>query len=207
MLDKLPTRERLFLEAIRLFGERGYHETSVGDIEGAAGLTRRAGGFYRHFPSKEAIVVEAVERIAEEMIAEVRLDEVVKLKSARAELLVIARAISRHAEKYRALRLLVQREGHKLPALRKIAANSNKRLASLDLVPWVEDMAKRSGRVVESPREMALAIFGAVSAQIYALDRGERSFGADPEIFLETWANHWASWFDAGPTSAKRLAR
>jgi AcrR family transcriptional regulator len=207
MLAKLPTRERIFSEAVRLFGERGYHETTVGDIEGAVGLTPRAGGFYRHFASKEAVLVEAVGRIADEMIAEVRLAEIVKLKSAHAELLVIARALIRHAETYRSLRLLVQREGHKLRALRKMAAASNKRLASVDLVPWVEDMAKRSGRPVRNPREMALVIFGPIMAQVLAFDRGERAFGADPEAFLETWASHWAAWFEAGPVPAGRATR
>jgi AcrR family transcriptional regulator len=194
MLERLSTRERIFVEAVRLFSERGYHETTVGDIEAAAGLTPRAGGFYRHFPSKEDVLALAVRRLADEMIGEIRADEIAKLKSARAELLVIARALIRHAETYRALRLLVQREGHKLAALRKVARTSNERLASIDLIPWLENALKRSGKPTRGARELALTIFGAISAHISFLDRGACAFGAEPEAFLEAWASHWAAW-------------
>ncbi|MEJ0098202.1 MAG: TetR family transcriptional regulator [Bauldia sp.] len=43
--------------ASRLFRERGIKATSVPDIMGAAGLTH--GGFYKHFPSKEALAAAA----------------------------------------------------------------------------------------------------------------------------------------------------
>ncbi|MGD0144078.1 MAG: helix-turn-helix domain-containing protein, partial [Rhizomicrobium sp.] len=52
------SRERILSAAVALIAERGYHETTVGDIEAAAGLTRRAGGFYRHFSSKEDVLVQ-----------------------------------------------------------------------------------------------------------------------------------------------------
>lgn len=199
MLERLSTRERILGEAVRLFGERGYHETTVGDIERAAGLTPRAGGFYRHFRSKEDILAAAVHRLADEMIAEIRLEEVVKLRSARAELLVIARALIRHAQTHRPVRLLLQREGHKSPVLRKVARTSNERLASIDMIPWLEDMLKRSGRPRRSVRELALVIFGPLVAQIFSLDRGEHAFGAEPEEFLDLWASHWAAWFESKP--------
>jgi AcrR family transcriptional regulator len=45
---------------MRLFAERGFRETSVGDIESAVGLQPRRGALYRHFPSKEALLHAAV---------------------------------------------------------------------------------------------------------------------------------------------------
>ena len=50
------TRERIITEAMRLFAERGYRGTTVGDIEQAAGLSPRAGGLYKHFASKDEVV-------------------------------------------------------------------------------------------------------------------------------------------------------
>src|SRR5262245_35719211 len=55
------TRERLMTVAMRLFAEHGFAGTTVGDIEDAAGLTRRGGAFYRHFRSKEDILSASVD--------------------------------------------------------------------------------------------------------------------------------------------------
>jgi AcrR family transcriptional regulator len=48
-----------------LFGRQGYGPTTVAQIERAAGLSAGAGGLYRHFPSKKAILVEGLRRQAE----------------------------------------------------------------------------------------------------------------------------------------------
>lgn len=47
-------------EAARLFRERGFEGAGVAEIMKAAGLTH--GAFYAHFPSKEVLKAEAVER-------------------------------------------------------------------------------------------------------------------------------------------------
>ena len=52
--------ERILREAARLFRERGFDRAGVADIMKAAGLTH--GAFYAHFPSKDALEAEAVER-------------------------------------------------------------------------------------------------------------------------------------------------
>jgi AcrR family transcriptional regulator len=50
------TRARLQREALRLFAERGYDETTIADIAAAAGVTQMT--FFRHFPAKELVVVD-----------------------------------------------------------------------------------------------------------------------------------------------------
>ena len=57
---QLPPRERFVREAARLFAERGYAATSVGDIQQACGLTRGSGALYKHFPSKRALLGEVI---------------------------------------------------------------------------------------------------------------------------------------------------
>ena len=52
--------ERILSEAARLFRERGFDGVGIADIMKAAGLTH--GAFYAHFPSKDALEAEAVER-------------------------------------------------------------------------------------------------------------------------------------------------
>ena len=50
-------RQQVVAAAARLFRERGVQAVSVAELMAAAGLTR--GGFYKQFPSKEALVAEA----------------------------------------------------------------------------------------------------------------------------------------------------
>lgn len=58
-----PTRERLVEAAMQLFGEQGYKETTVAQIEGAVGLSPGSGSLYKHFPSKEALLAEGLETL------------------------------------------------------------------------------------------------------------------------------------------------
>ncbi|MFE3543590.1 TetR/AcrR family transcriptional regulator [Nocardia sp. NPDC059177] len=55
------TRERIMTEALRLFGEQGFAKTSVAQIEQAAGLSGGSGALYRHFKSKDELLVRAVD--------------------------------------------------------------------------------------------------------------------------------------------------
>src|SRR5260370_17580808 len=50
-------RQRIIETAGRLFRESGFNGVSVADLMKAAGFTH--GGFYNHFPSKEALAASA----------------------------------------------------------------------------------------------------------------------------------------------------
>ncbi|MGW6730113.1 TetR/AcrR family transcriptional regulator [Nocardia sp. NPDC055029] len=54
------SRDRIMTEALRLFGEQGFAKTSVAQIEQAAGLSGGSGALYRHFKSKDELLVRAV---------------------------------------------------------------------------------------------------------------------------------------------------
>lgn len=54
-------RSRVLKAAIACFGAKGYAATTIADIEHAAGLTPGAGGTYRHFASKRAILEAVVD--------------------------------------------------------------------------------------------------------------------------------------------------
>ena len=67
-------RDRVVRTAARLFRERGVEGVSVTDLMTAAGLTH--GGFYKQFPSKEALVAEATGRAFDDLGARLTaLDE------------------------------------------------------------------------------------------------------------------------------------
>jgi len=65
------TRERILDAALDLFVERGAAGTTVSDIERAVGLAAGTGSFYRHFRSKEDVLVACVERAVTRMADEV----------------------------------------------------------------------------------------------------------------------------------------
>jgi TetR/AcrR family transcriptional repressor of nem operon len=60
---KQQSRERILSAAADLFGRRGIAATGLDSVMAAAGLT--AGGFYGHFPSKDALIAAAVGKAGE----------------------------------------------------------------------------------------------------------------------------------------------
>src|SRR4051812_33208676 len=58
----MSTRDRILDAAMELFGRNGFKGTSITAIESAVGLTPGAGGIYRHFPSKQALLEAGIER-------------------------------------------------------------------------------------------------------------------------------------------------
>jgi TetR/AcrR family transcriptional repressor of nem operon len=61
------SRQRILTEAARLYRQKGFDGVGVADIMEAAGMTH--GGFYRHFPSKEALIAEAMAKAFADMAA------------------------------------------------------------------------------------------------------------------------------------------
>lgn len=58
---KAHTRERILAAASAALLQRGPAEPSVGEVMGAAGLT--VGGFYAHFESKDALMLEVFQQM------------------------------------------------------------------------------------------------------------------------------------------------
>lgn len=65
--SKEVTHDRIVEAAARAIRRSGYNGTGVADIMKAAGLTH--GGFYAHFPSREAMLAEAADRAGGESVA------------------------------------------------------------------------------------------------------------------------------------------
>lgn len=65
-LPSTSKRERLLVEAIRLFGERGFHEVSMEEIGAAAGVP--GSGAYRYYPSKAALLSVALRRASDRVL-------------------------------------------------------------------------------------------------------------------------------------------
>jgi TetR/AcrR family transcriptional repressor of nem operon len=70
--DTAKTRRKIVDAAARLFRARGVTDVSIADVMRSAGLT--VGGFRRHFPSKEALVAEAIELASQQTAASLQLE-------------------------------------------------------------------------------------------------------------------------------------
>ncbi|MDQ6660000.1 MAG: TetR/AcrR family transcriptional regulator [Chloroflexota bacterium] len=67
--DKEATRRRILDAAEEVFAEKGYHDTAIDDIVHAAAMSK--GGFYFHFPSKQAIFLALLQALTPRLISAV----------------------------------------------------------------------------------------------------------------------------------------
>jgi AcrR family transcriptional regulator len=137
---RLTTRDRIVREAMRLFGERGFHATTVADIESAAGLARGAGGLYRHFRSKRALLEEGIRRQIDagqgllglmgdrEALADVSLDD---------QLRAVARAGLRRLHQERDLNRILLRDLRDFPDLLAEVERDEMRRVSGVVAEWL----------------------------------------------------------------------
>jgi AcrR family transcriptional regulator len=117
--DGRATPERIVAAGIRLFADRGFQGTTVGEIEREAGLSPRAGALYKHFPSKEAVLEAAIERHINELEGMSSAIELMPLGDLRAELTLLARWGLRMLAEERDLRRIVITEGERFPTIKR----------------------------------------------------------------------------------------
>ena len=95
------TRERLITEAARLFGAKGFDETTTTEIAEAADVAQRT--LFRHFPTKEAVLFgDMVDlRFALRDALDARPADEPVLEAVRQAVLALANDHQRHAERRR----------------------------------------------------------------------------------------------------------
>src|ERR1700712_5575329 len=69
-ISRSPRQRELITVASRLFSKRGYHAVGINDITAELGLTGPA--FYRHYPSKEALLIAVLDESISSHLEEVR---------------------------------------------------------------------------------------------------------------------------------------
>jgi AcrR family transcriptional regulator len=206
MIDLLPagiegsTRDRLIAAGIRLFAERGFRATTVGDIEAAAGLQPRRGALYHYFPSKQALLEAAIQThlVSIEHVRE-RL-ETVSGADLRGELLVIGRWFLRELDAQRYLTAILEKEGDRLPEIRELIMEriieTGHRAVEDALRRWV---GTNSG--IDLPAAAVVLVAPMVNLRRAAWTYGRPPLGLDDERLLSTWVDMCAHMAGAlGPT-------
>ncbi|MFI9837454.1 TetR/AcrR family transcriptional regulator [Nonomuraea sp. NPDC051941] len=184
------TRQRLIDEAVRLFSTRGYAETSVADIQAACGLTTGSGALYKHFPSKRALLEEAVRQNMEAVARRAAAATAERPADAdgRAALERMARVVWESLESDRDLIRIMLREYDGFPDLFERMWEGVLAGVYAQGVAWIAAQ-KELGRADVDDPEAAGAVLLA-SLTYYPLLRamiGHTPGGLDPERFLAAW--------------------
>ncbi len=196
------TREKLREAALKLFVERGYARTSIADIETAAGLAPRAGGFYRHFPSKAALAAEVGEASIIETRRDLGLDGVLPLGDTRAELVLIARGYARAFERQAPLLGLIA-EVRDVPEIRALQDRQDRDLTEA-FVRWLADKPGARGRSRADLVALLISIVGSWTLYLQKRDSVACPPDLTDERMLEEWADLWTGILDKPEGSRER---
>ena len=168
--------------AMDLFGRQGYHATTIAQIEAAAGLSAGAGGLYRHFKSKRALLTEGLARQASAGRALVDDLALASPLSRRERFLAVARAGLARLEQERDVNRLLLRDLAAFPDLLDFVRENELRRVHVAVTAFLE----RELPATEDPPALAAVIMAAVSHYWIMADvfGGNHPHEVDTERFL-----------------------
>lgn len=181
------TRDQLLAAARDLFAARGFAATTIGDIEEAAGFTRRGGTFYRHFATKDDVLTAVVEGHAAQARDVKRIGELLPLADRRSELLLLGRLLLAELDDEEAIHRILDKEGDRFNAVRREMAEQVLHRGYRDLVEVFRDYL---GLGAADPDAFVVVLIGG----LVNLRRNQWTFGAvpldiDDERALDAWAD------------------
>lgn len=187
---RAPTRERILDAAVDLFGRQGYHGTSVGEIESAAGLSPRSGALYKHFPSKSVLLEEAVRRRTREVEELEAMATATMRGDARTELELLGRLTLHAIGEDQPMLRIVMKEGDNFPELRDAFRERIVRRGHETAIAWIRRVIARAGRDAdEIDVEAVAAVMLGPLINYRVLDTlfGEPPGGIGEERFMAAW--------------------
>lgn len=199
------TRERIISEAMRLFAERGYRGTTVGDIEEAAGLSPRAGGLYKHFASKDEVVTAGIERHVAEIEEMHSAMDMMPLGDVRAELTLIARWALHELQSEQDLMKIVFRDGDQFPNLVELFTERIVNRGYREAAAVIGRIFDQAGVVDRDPDAIAAIALGSlVHYRVEEAMFGRPPAGVGEEEFVETWVDVWTRVAESGDVAATK---
>lgn len=184
------TREGLLAAGLRLFGEKGFDGVSVKDIETAVGLTPGRGSFYRHFESKEALLIDIVQREVEKLRGLRTLQQRSisgSLGDRRAELIVEFRMRLIALEQVKEFILLLGREYGRFPDLLEqlysLLVEESLASEGRDLAKDIAEKQVRGGDADALAAVVQSALVGFHLSKTYF---GSQPYGINDDRFIKT---------------------
>jgi AcrR family transcriptional regulator len=183
-----PAAERLLDAAMRLFAERGYDRTTVGDIQEAAGLTFGSGALYKHFPTKEAVLAAGIDRFVEAARTERRVLTELDEEPLADALHAIGRlAMSAFDREKDALRI-AWRDLEGFPELQERVRSERIRATFDDFASWLRHQADLGRAVLDDCHAVAaVALSSLAFFQLLTHLMHDTPGGISEERFLDAW--------------------
>jgi len=187
-----------------LIAERGFNGVTVGEIEAAVGLAPRRGALYKHFPSKRALVEEAMEeRISgvadlSDQVAWFASPEAVA--DPRSSLRLIARVALDELDREKHINQIIEKDGRRFPELRdrmrEAMVEPGFRYAEEIFGAWVR-ATHDADSSLESDRATGIDVAAVATVLLSALVHHRRHawlldkppHGVDTDRFLDAWVD------------------
>lgn len=202
-MGRVSTRDRLCREAVRLFATNGFTETTVGDIEKAAGLQPRRGALYRHFGSKEALLVAAVEAHVASVEAVLARIDAVPPDDLTADALAWGRWFLAELDAERNLFRILEQDGDRFPGLRdvireRVVDAGHRRIGEL-----IRQRHPAGGDTIDAEGLALLVIGPLVHHRRTTWTFGRPPVGVDDERLLRAWSDALPTLVDAASRGSR----
>jgi AcrR family transcriptional regulator len=170
---------------MELFAANGYEATSIGAIEGVAGLAPRSGALYQYFAGKDQLLTAAVERKVRSLDELGSALELLPLGDLRAELTLLARWNLRSLKDRDALTRFVLRDAQHIPP--KLRDALYERLVE-QIAAWVSSRIGDSAARTTDIYAVSLVLVESMAAyNTLRAAFGRVPDDVDEERFVDAW--------------------
>jgi len=194
-MSQVNTKDRIMQAALKLFMEQGYQKSSIARIETEAGLVPRAGAFYRHFDSKQTLLVEIAKSYVSETPEDFGLDRLVDFGDTRSELVAIALKYEEAMNRQKPFARLIE-EIRVLDFGADLQDDLNADMM-VGLVAWISQKPAAKGLSQKQIAALLGSVFGGWLFYLYKLQQGVTVDPLDRDTMLAEWATLWASILDS----------
>ena len=192
-MPRVNTKDRIMQAALQLFMTQGYQKSSIARIETEAGLVPRAGAFYRHFDSKETLLVEIAKAYVSETPENFGLDKLADFGDTRAELVSIALKYEEAMIRQKPFARLIE-EVRLLDFGDDLQEELNTNMMT-GLFAWTQGKPAAKGMSTNQASALTLNVFG---SWLYYMSLLQQGVAVDQlrDAFLDEWATRWATILD-----------
>lgn len=181
--------------ALKLFMEKGYQKTSIAGIETEAGLVPRAGAFYRHFDSKQTLLMEIARAYISETPENFGLDRLADFGDTRSELVAIALKYEEAMVRQKPLARLIE-EIRLLDFGAELQSDVDTDMM-VGLVAWIAGKPAAQGLSEQQMVALLINVFGGWLFYVHKVQQETTAGALDRETMLDEWATLWSSILDA----------
>lgn len=185
MYNAEATKANMMEQAIRLFAEKGFQDTSTADVVQAAGCSK--GAFYYHFPSKEALIEEAF-RFCQDAIEEAAAEGIDELSSVVDKLCRRCYNLTKHAL-YHPEIARVNSGYCNLPVnMAKYGSSFRRCFRHYEVVMSMIEAGLANGELRQMPAELLGEFFAKIATVPYTYVRKDPKYMEDKKFWADIYA-------------------